>query len=293
MIESFTKFRIFINYFLIAAIVVSSLLVVRTLISHTLTKKSTPPAPIHTANSGVTKKKLNDYAPILEKNPFGPPLQLQPIVAAGVPETAPGSLSDLVLLGTVVGPEKLSYAILEDRSKSPSEQDVFAYGEMVFHFGKLAAVRSSSVEIEQNAVTYTLEIDYEQSAMPSRPRTSGQTKSPEPSFVKKLSDRKYEVNRKSVLQSLEQPEHILTDARLLPNIKDGKQEGFVILEVQPGGLYDNLGLKNNDVLLRVNGLAISNPEVAIQAMTALKGMNAIKLDIMRNSEKMSLNYRLR
>jgi len=163
---------------------------------------------------------------------------------------------------------------------------------MVFHFGKLVAVRTSSVEIEQHAVKYTLEIVYEK-LRPSRPHNARQKQSSRSSFVKKLSDRQYEVNRKSVLQSLEQPEHILTDARLLPNIKDGKQEGFVILEVQPGGLYDNLGLKNNDVLLRVNGLVISNPEVAIQAMTALKGMNTIKLDVMRNSKKMSLNYRLR
>jgi type II secretion system protein C len=164
---------------------------------------------------------------------------------------------------------------------------------MVFHFGKLVAVHRSSVEIEQNAVKYTLEIAYDKFSTSTRPHKARGGGRSESSFVKKLSDRQYEVNRKSVLQSLEQPEHILTDARLLPNIKDGKQEGFVILEVQPSGLYDNLGLKNNDILLRVNGLVISNPEVAIQAMTALKGMNTIKLDIMRDSEKMSLNYRLR
>jgi len=245
---SSAKIRIFINYLLVAAIVVASLLLVRNVISHSLTRKSSPSAPLHASDSRVTKKKLNDYASILEKNPFGPPLQLRPLASSSIPEAAaPGSLSDLALLGTVVGPEKLSYAILEDRSKSPSKQDVFAYGEMVFHFGKLVAVRTSSVEIEQHAVKYTLKIAYEK-LTPSRPHNARQKQSSGSSFVKKLSDRQYEVNRKSVLQSLEQPEHILTDARLLPNIKDGKQEGFVILEVQPNGLYDNLGLKNNDIL---------------------------------------------
>jgi len=87
---------------------------------------------------------------------------------------------------------------------------------------------------------------------------------------------------------------ILTDARFLPNVKkNGKQEGFKIYEVRPGRVYESLGLKNGDTLLRINGLETSNPEVAIQAMSAFRGMDRINLDIIRNGTRMSLSYEIR
>ena len=79
----------------------------------------------------------------------------------------------------------------------------------------------------------------------------------------------------------------------MPNIKDGRQEGFSISEVVPGGIYSSLGLRNGDILLRINGLEISNPEVAIQAMSGLKGMSNIDLDVIRNGRKISMNYRIK
>lgn len=79
----------------------------------------------------------------------------------------------------------------------------------------------------------------------------------------------------------------------MPNIKNGVQEGFSISEVRPGGLYESLGLRNGDILLRINNLEISKPEVAIQAMSALRGMNTVNLDIIRNSSKLTMSYQIR
>ncbi len=113
------------------------------------------------------------------------------------------------------------------------------------------------------------------------------------SFAKKIGERQYVLNSRKVQESIENPEHILTDARLLPNFVNGKQEGFAISEVVNDGLYHSMGLKNGDILLKVNGLQMSNPEVAIQAMTALKGMNRVNLDIIRNGKNMSMKYQMR
>ena len=93
--------------------------------------------------------------------------------------------------------------------------------------------------------------------------------------------------------ALNNPEQLLTDARLLPNLKNNKQEGFKMFEVKRGGIYESLGLRNGDILLRVNELEISNPEVAINAMTAIKGMDRVSLDIIRNGEKLSMDYEIR
>jgi general secretion pathway protein C len=79
----------------------------------------------------------------------------------------------------------------------------------------------------------------------------------------------------------------------MPNIVDGKQKGFVLSEVKAGGIYQSLGLQNGDILLRINEYTISSPEAALQTFTALKGMDRVQLDIIRNGAKMTMTYQIK
>jgi general secretion pathway protein C len=101
------------------------------------------------------------------------------------------------------------------------------------------------------------------------------------------------VDRAAVQAALADPKQIMTDARLLPNMVEGRQEGFVIREIRPGGVYQSLGLRNGDVLLRVNEFDISDPETALQVFTALRGMDKVELDIVRGGSRMTLTYAIR
>lgn len=101
------------------------------------------------------------------------------------------------------------------------------------------------------------------------------------------------VDQKKVLDALENPNQLMTDARLQPNIANGRQEGFILREVRNGGIYQSLGLQNGDVLLRINDYNISNPENALQAFTALRGMDRVQVDIMRGGQKMTMTYQIR
>jgi len=85
----------------------------------------------------------------------------------------------------------------------------------------------------------------------------------------------------------------MTDARLLPNTVDGKQQGFSISEIKPNGIYQSLGLQNGDVLLRINDFNISSTESALQAFMALKGMDRVNLDIIRSGNKVTMTYLIR
>ncbi len=283
------------NYMLMLLVLVSTLLLARNIVNTSFSAKSTAfTEQINLNTPGVKKAKIMHYAAILEKNPFGPPLIFRPLAVSRSTEKQFHSLSGLILVGTVSGPEHLSYAVFEDKSQSqPGGQEIFKYGEMVFNYGILKHIGRSSVEIQQDAATYTITISFE--SLTSGPETSQSTRTTatRTTFARKVGDKKYLLNRRIVQESLKNPEHILTDARLLPNFKDGKQNGFSISEVVPDGLYHNLGLRNGDVLLKINDLKISNPEVAIQAMSALRGMNRINLDIVRGGKKMSMNYQIR
>jgi general secretion pathway protein C len=86
---------------------------------------------------------------------------------------------------------------------------------------------------------------------------------------------------------------MMTDARLRPNIVNGREEGFALSEVKSGGVYQSLGLQDGDVLLRINEYDISNPERALQAFTALKGLDRVQIDLVRSGARMTMTYQIR
>jgi general secretion pathway protein C len=301
MLEFSLKKIRYLNIGILVLIVLSTLLLIRFIVDISFSKKKpfVTFAEELSARKKAKGKNLMEYAGVLQNNPFGRPMQLQPIGGTekndtGTSKAAP--ISDLKLVGTVVGPNYLSYAVFQDKTRT-GQEDIFHYGEKVYDYGILNKIERSSVEIIQGERSFSLTIDFDRTSntpqISSVKRRTSRKSTSRNSFAKQIGEREYLLDRDMVQKSIENPEKVLTDARLLPNIIDGKQEGFKISEVVPDGLYHSLGLRNGDILLNINGLEIANPEVAIQAMSALKGMNRIDLDIMRNGERMSIDYQMR
>lgn len=222
-------------------------------------------------------RAFSDYSPIAKKNPFGPPMELSQLSGSVEKST---SIKEYTLIGTVSGPKKYSYAIFSDKTGS---QEVFHIGQDVFGAGRLKEVKKDRVVIESQG--RTSEIELADIAKIEMLKASGQIES-----IAKAEGGAYTIEQRKIQQALENPKLIMSDARLLPNIVSGKQEGFIVRELKPDGLYANLGLQNGDILLRINELELSSPEAALQAITALQGLDRIQLDLIRGGSRMTLTY---
>jgi hypothetical protein len=107
----------------------------------------------------TTAENIMKYAPIVEKNPFGPPMEFNPIVREKERISNQGSPTELLLFGTVTGPDNLSYAIFTDTSRSsPVRQELFTLGEEVYNYGTLTNIKKDFVKLTQGAKTYTIPI---------------------------------------------------------------------------------------------------------------------------------------
>jgi general secretion pathway protein C len=229
----------------------------------------------------AVRHNIQDYAPIFKNNPFGFPAgQLTPISS----ESSKTPATDITLIGTVSGRKDVSYAIFMDKS---GQQEVFKIGDSVFGIGFLNKVDKDRVFIK--SLGNEIEILFADIAVIENVKTD---KKQPAGFVRQMGDSTYVVDQQKIQQALERTEQILTDARLIPNIADGKQSGFILQEVKNGGIFHGLGMRNGDVILRVNEYNISNPEAALQAFTALKGMDRVQLDIIRSGTKMTMTYML-
>ena len=110
-------------------------------------------------------------------------------------------------------------------------------------------------------------------------------------YSKKTGDNRWVISQKAVLNALDDMGSVLTSARLTPRVKNGVVEGFLVTEIKPRGIMDAVGLKNGDILKRVNGYEMTSPERAIQVLTALKGETSFDLDIVRNGRPRELPLR--
>jgi general secretion pathway protein C len=239
------------------------------------------------------------YAPIVEKGLFGAATRgrLTPIAAApaapaaaAAPAVAPG---DFLLLGTAVGSFRETFALVQ--KVSTREERVFRLGDTVFGVGPLIAVRKEQAELLVNGQRVKLVTPLVAGAapgagaVPPHPVPAGAPGG----LAAPQGAGSYVIDQRALNAALDNIGQAMTDARLLPSMKDGKVEGFRASEVKPQGIFGTVGIRNGDVLMRINDFAIDSPEKAIQSFVTLKGQNRIKLDLVRDGQPTTFTYDIR
>lgn len=233
------------------------------------------------------------YAPILVNGLFGKGAQgpLTPLVnapaaaQAAVPVTAP---AELMLLGTATGSFRETFALVRNTVKQ--EERVFRLGDMVFDAGRLAQVTKERAFIVINGKK--VEILTPMSPPPAAPAQPG-TPQQGGVAVTNIGGGNFVIDQRALNAALDNPAQAMSDARLLPSQKDGKVEGFRASEVKPNGLFALVGVKNGDVLLRLNDFPMDSPDKALQSFIALKGQSKLKLDLIRDGQPATFNYDIR
>lgn len=100
----------------------------------------------------------------------------------------------------------------------------------------------------------------------------------------------FTVQRNTLTQQMQKPE-FLTQALMVPNAGGG----FLVREIQPGSVYEKLGVRAGDVIRSVNGQPINNMEEVMKLYQQLGGVNqvgSVSLEIMRGGRSESLQYNL-
>ncbi|MBT1071967.1 type II secretion system protein GspC [Pelotalea chapellei] len=288
-----------INLLLGIAIVAILAAIAADTLSRRIEKTALPgkgPAGPASAVPSARIENLAFYSPILSNSLFGKATQgqLTPITnataapgSAAAPVTAP---AELMLLGTAVGSFRETFALVRNNAKQ--EERVFRLGDVVFDAGRLVEVRKEQAFIVINGKKVELLTPLTPPAaatpvghpLPSASPGSGVTSAGAGNFV---------IDQRALNASLDNIGQAMTDARLLPSQKDGKIEGFRASEVKPNGVFAMIGIRNGDVLVRLNDFPIDSPDKALQSFMALKGQNRLKLDLIRDGQPATFNYEIR
>lgn len=92
------------------------------------------------------------------------------------------------------------------------------------------------------------------------------------------------LSRQEVQPLLSDPNTLLQMASFKPFTVDGRVSGFQVLSIRPDSLLHKVGLRNGDVLARINGQALTGPTQLLQAYSGMDRSSLVTLDVQRASQ---------
>lgn len=265
-----------------------------------LREKMLPTAPPHAQKSTVFQTRSpapssTNYAGVINRNIFNADQKIpDPLNSSGGPQRpnadpVPTSLP-VQLVGTIVHVNPLrSVATLLLKNKS--DQLALKVNDIVpDNMATITRIERNKV-IFRNNVTQILE--YIEIAEDSKILFGSASPKPQQiGEVLKRSETEFELNRSDINRLTSNLQDVLQQARAVPRISaDGQVECFSIADMQPGSIYERLGLRRGDCIKAVNGEKIDNPTKALELYNRLKsGAASISLGVERNGQDENFSY---
>lgn len=196
--------------------------------------------------------------------------------------------SKIRLLGTVVGDAAQSAAMIEELASK--KQGAYRIHDQIVGLGEVVAIRRESIIVGQAGLEEELFLDILQRPVPppsSAPVATGTVVTPGGGTIRRS------VDRAELDQTLANVPALMTQARALPFMNNGKMEGFRLDFIQKGSFFEKLGLQAGDVLQRINGVELRDPGTALSLFQQLRTEHNVAVDVLRNNQRTTLAYDIR
>jgi len=281
------------NLLLLAIVAYSASSIVGTVVAGRLAPDApvvleAPPAPLpHQA-----PKPRSHYQVIVRRDPFNSVKEAPP-----EPEKAPvGPPPNLALWGVALRAEQAdSYCIVED--KKARKQALYRVGDTID--GTSYTVKEIEWEkavLDSSGSEMVLDLQ-EPGVGRKSPRgavrrsTAAAATRVRDDHIREVSTNQYVIDRSEVDHAFENMSQLFTQVRAVPHFEGGKATGFRLFAIRRGSLFDKIGLKNGDILKRINDTEFNDPSRAMAMMQELRDADDLTVQIIRNRRQQTLSYR--
>lgn len=110
--------------------------------------------------------------------------------------------------------------------------------------------------------------------------------------VVRTGQNQFAIKRSDLLKYTNDLPSILMQARAVPYRIPGSSEiaGYRVLDIQPGSVFEQLGIQRMDIIKGVNGTPVDSPAKAMELFNALKNGSNVGLMIERNGKTETFKY---
>lgn len=244
-----------------------------------------------TENRPQRRTSLSDYLHIATSGIFAAVPETEPAPRGARPAAASSSLR---LLGTG-GEGAERYAVIEDlRAK---RQIVLKLGERI-DGAELVAVGWRRATLRRDGAERVLTVPADLGLHP-KAAAAGRAAGPKglaaarDAAVRRIGEDHFLIARDEVDHQLANLSQVFTQMRAVPNLRDGRTDGFRIFAIRRGSIFQRIGLRNNDVVRRINGVELNDPARAMGLLQELQGATRLEVDVLRGGEPRTLSYEIR
>jgi type II secretion system protein C len=181
------------------------------------------------------------------------------------------------------------------------EQNVFAVGEKVFDGPRLVSVDPEGADVLLRGKKRRYEIEEDETTGHESGRRGGKgeakgdknKKGADTSGVKKTGESAYLVDRREVEHAVANLNEVITQARAVPVLQDGKGAGFKLFSIRPSSIFQKIGLEDGDVVQKVNDTELSDPSKAVGLLEEIQSMDQIRVNFVRSGKQHTYTYTIR
>jgi general secretion pathway protein C len=239
------------------------------------------------AQDGEAVRPLSYYHPINERNLFS--------LKADEPQKKEAKLDveelkqtelQLKLWGTVIGDEGDSYAVIEDAKER--SQNLYKIDDQVQN----AVIK----EIHREKVVLLVNGDYEileMEKMESGP--AARTASPRQREIQREvepASSSIALKREKIQEAVGNLNELMKQVRIRPHFKDGQPDGLTLSGVRSGSIFSEMGLRNGDVIIGVDGQKIESVDDALGLYQNLQSANNVQVQIRRRGRLQNIDYQV-
>lgn len=237
------------------------------------------------------------YDPIAKRDIFN----LEPQHQAPVKPAKVATNLHVKLLGTSHLTLSRPFIILQN--ENTDKQSLYRLGDEIPGVGKLIGVYKSEAIVLRDGQRIKIQMPAQPDIQASNDaRMTGQQRGllglrrfglhlPGPGGVRRMGPDQYSVKRSTLNSNLKNMASLFTQIRAIPNMgPDGRSDGFKLSQIQPGSIFQQVGLRDGDVLTSVEGKSVGNPMRAMQLLNTLRDRSSINLTVTRNGQPVHLHY---
>jgi general secretion pathway protein C len=254
-----------------------------------------PPRKTQSASSRQSFDK-SQYSIFSNRNLFSSTGEMPTAITAGKSEKkkendpVPSSLP-IGVIGTLVhsDPAKSIAALeLKGRNKSGS----YTVGADVEGLCTVERVARNVVYIRNSSNGMLEYIEMTKGANKVAFDTAKAASGPVAKSVQSSGNNQFTLSRATLVKYTNDLSSILMQARAVPNRdpNTGEINGFRILDMQPGSIYEELGLQRMDVIKGVNGEPVDSIQKAMEMYNTLKNGSQVKMQIERGGKVDTFTY---
>jgi general secretion pathway protein C len=241
--------------------------------------------------SAPAKPPLASYAVVYTRDLFNSVKAPQQTEGAA---TIASNAGPLRLWGTAVGDTDRAFAIIEDLGTRT--QGLYHQGDLILPGVTLVEVHWDRAVIYRNGRRETLTLPTTLPTgvpLPTVIATTEPVTNQEQDSIQQVAQDSFRIDRLEVDRAMNNLNELFTQARAVPySSPDGEAQGFRLFSIKPQSLVDRIGLKNGDIVQRVNGVEISDPSTAFGLLQELQGHSQVRVDVMRNHQPLTLSYEI-